>query len=78
MVDKIFASVIRTVVPLLVGIAFAALAKVHLNIDNALLTDAITAGVTTAYYAGVRWLEVAVNHKWGWALGKAGAPQYEA
>jgi len=78
MVDKILTSVIRTAVPALVGVIVAAVAVAGLHLDGAIVTPTITLAVTTAYYAGVRWLEVKVGPKFGWLLGKAGAPQYAA
>ena len=76
MVDKIFASLIRTVVPVIVGVLVAAFAKVGLQLTDDTFTGVITTAVTALYYAGARWLEVKVAPWWGWLSGKAGAPQY--
>lgn len=76
MVDKILASIIRTVVPVVVGVLVAAAAKVGFHLTDDTFTGVITTGVTAIYYAGVRWLEVNVTPKLGWLLGKAGAPKY--
>lgn len=76
--DKIGASVVRTTVPVIVGILLGAALKVGLHIDAAWVTEAVTAGVTAAYYGVARYLEVFVSSKWGWLLGKIGAPQYAA
>jgi len=78
MADKILASVIRTVVPVVVGLLVAGGTRVGLHLTGDTFTAPITAGVTAVYYAGARWLEVHVGPKWGWLLGKAGAPKYPA
>ena len=76
MADKILASVIRTVVPVVVGLLVAGGAKLGFHLTGDTFTAPITAGVTAGYYAGARWLEVHVGPKWGWLLGKVGAPVY--
>jgi len=76
MVDKILPSIIRTVVPAVVGVLVAALAVAGLHLDAVVFTPTITLAVTSGYYAGVRWLEVKFGPKFGWLLGKAGAPKY--
>ena len=78
MVDKILASVIRTVVPVIVGLLVAGLAKFGFHLTDDTFTGVITTAVKGAYYAAARWLEVKVNPAWGWLLGKAGAPKYDA
>ena len=78
MADKILASVIRTVVPVIVGVLVAAFAKFGFHLTEDTFTGVITTGVTAGYYAGLRWLEVNGSPKWGWLLGKAGAPRYPA
>jgi len=78
MVDRIFASITRTVVPAIVGLIVAALLKVGLQVDDTLVTDLVTVTVTGLYYGAVRWLEVNVSPKLGWFIGAPGAPKYEA
>jgi len=76
--DKILASVVRTVVPVVVGLLVVEGAKVGLHFTDDALTSEVTVGVTALYYAGARWLEANVGPRWGWLLGKVGAPQYKA
>lgn len=75
-VDKILASVIRTVVPVIVGLVLSYAVKVGLHLDEAWVTDLVTLAITTAYYSGVRILETRGSAAWGWLLGKASAPKY--
>jgi len=78
MADKILASVIRTVVPVVVGVLVASAAKLGFHLTDDAFTGVITTGVTAVYYAGARWLETHVSPKLGWLLGKSGAPKYVA
>ena len=78
MADKILASVIRTVVPVIVGVLVASAAKVGFHLTDDTFTGVVTTGVTAAYYTIARGLEVYVGPRWGWLLGKAGAPKYVA
>jgi hypothetical protein len=72
-------SVIRTVVPLVVGLLLTQAAK-HLgaDIDEGLATDIVTVVVSSAYYALARLLEENASHWFGLLLGKRGAPTYQA
>lgn len=76
MVDKILASLIRTVVPVIVGLLVSGLAKFGFHLTDDTFTGVITTGVTAVYYVSVRWLEINITPRLGWLLGKAGAPQY--
>jgi len=78
MADKILASIVRTVVPVIVGVLVASAAKVGFHLTDDTFTGVVTTGVTALYYAGTRWLEVNVAPRWGWLLGRVGAPQYKA
>jgi hypothetical protein len=51
------ASVIRTVVPLLVGVVLTYAAKIGLQLDEAAVLPFVTAVVTAAYYAVARIVE---------------------
>lgn len=75
-VDKIGASVVRTVVPIIVGVVVGGGLKVGLHLDSTLLTEVLTTVVGGGYYAVVRYLETRYSVQWGWLLGKIGAPQY--
>jgi len=68
-------SVVRTVVPFLVGYAVSLAARWGFDIDASEVTPIVTVVVGAAYYAGVRYLEQ--NHpEVGKALGKAATPAY--
>ena len=71
-------SLIRTVVPVAVGAILAALAQANLDLDEGLVTEVVTAVCITVYYAIVRLLEEHVSPAWGWLLGVAKVPQYDA
>ncbi len=68
-------SLVRTVVPVIVGAVVSGLAAIGLDVQGDVLTPAITAVVSAAYYAGVRLLE---RRFWraGHLLGTPGAPEY--
>lgn len=72
------ASLVRTVVPLVVGAVVAGLAKVKLNIDQAALEQLVGAAVAAVYYGVVRVAEERVSPAIGWFLGWAKAPKYSA
>lgn len=68
-------SLIRTIVPLLVGTIVAWLASRGISVDQSTLLPAIDAIVVALYYGVVRWAET----QWpraGWLLGVPGAPSY--
>ena len=75
--DSIGTSVIRTVVPLIVGAVGGVAVKVGLHTDDALVSEVATTVVGGVYYAAVRLLESRVNGRFGWLLGHAGAPKYD-
>lgn len=77
----LFDSVVRTVVPYIVGavISWFAMAGIEVDPDlKANLTVAVTAGIGTLYYLAVRLLETYVAPKFGWLLGLAKSPVYLA
>jgi hypothetical protein len=68
-------SVVRTIVPIVVGLVVALAAKAGLHLTSASVTPIIASGVGAAYYAAVRLLE----QKWpalGVLLGSATQPVY--
>lgn len=75
-VDKLGASVVRTVVPYIIGLIVAAAARLGLHVDTPAYEAAIALGVSTLYYAGVRYLETFVKANYGKLLGHVGAPKY--
>ena len=68
-------SLIRTIVPLLVGTLVAWLATRGVNVDQALILPAADAIFTALYYGIVRFFETKFP-KAGWLLGVPGAPSY--
>lgn len=73
------ASLIRTLVPLLVGtiLALALRAGIDLGDWQAPITEGVTLVVSAIYYAVIRWLETVKSSKWGWLLGYPAKPQYD-
>lgn len=69
-------SILRTVVPLVVGFVVTQLARLGIEMDTALVASFVTAVISGVYYAVARWLEQKAS-KWGWLLGKAKAPTYK-
>lgn len=68
------ANIVRTVVPLLVGVIVGQAARIGLDLDPGAVTSIVTVLVGGAYYAGLRWLE----QHWpaaGWLLGRAQTTQ---
>ena len=77
MVNDFVVSVIRTVIPAIVGAAATWLVSVAgVELDTAGLTSALVGAATGLYYALARTLE----RRWprfGWLLGYPKAPQYD-
>lgn len=73
----IFASVIRTGVPLIVGWLIAVPVVAGLDLDAALVSQVVEFVVTMAYYALFRALETRVDGRFGWLLGLAKPPKYD-
>ena len=72
-------SIVRTVVPVIVGILLtqATKAGIHFDEKGTSLTEVVTVVVTSLYYSIARWAE-AIKPKLGWLLGKPSKPQYNA
>lgn len=73
----LFASIVRTVVPIIVGGIAGWAASINLTLDSefgVLASTALTGLFTAIYYAGARLLETYVTPKFGWLLGLAKAP----
>lgn len=75
-VTGIGTSIVRTVVPAVVGLIVAAFARANVDIPPGLLDEAIAGIVTTAYYAVVRLAETHLGPAYGWLLGVAKRPTY--
>lgn len=78
----ILASLVRTAVPLIVGLVVAGFTKLGVPVDDesvALVVNGlVSAGVAAGYYLVARVLEVVASSKFGWLLGYAKAPVYVA
>lgn len=75
----LWASIVRTVVPVVVGYVLALFVKMGFEVGDDLamaVEGVITAVLTGAYYVGVRLLEVYVTPKFGWLLGLAKSPDH--
>lgn len=74
-------SIVRTVVPLVVGLLVALAARwVGVELPEAALTEVVTVFVAGVYYAAVRVLEEHVSPAFGrvlLGLGLGGQPRYE-
>lgn len=73
----LWASIVRTVVPIIVGAVLGFFASANLPLDpdvEGLLTTVVTLLLTTAYYVAVRLFETYVSPKIGWLLGWAKSP----
>lgn len=75
----LFDSIVRSIVPFLVGGAVTWVASLGLEVDpqfEGALTTALTLLFGSIYYIIVRALEVYVAPKFGWLLGLAKSPVY--
>lgn len=73
----LWASVIRTVVPIVVGAVLGWFTAVNIPVDpefEGTLTTLLTAVLTAAYYVAVRLFETYISPKLGWLLGYAKSP----
>lgn len=74
------ASIIRTIVPLIVGVLLAWAAKVGLNLPAGATTEILTVVLTAAYYTASRLIEQvwpqAGRILLSFGLTKAGSPTY--
>jgi hypothetical protein len=77
LVSGVGTSIVRTLVPVVVGSVLAALASVGLDLPEGLVTEVVAAVIITLYYAAVRVLEEHVSPAWGWLLGVAKVPKYD-
>lgn len=77
LVSGVGTSVVRTFVPVLVGLILTGLASVNLDLPEGLVTEVVATTIITLYYAVVRLLEEHVSPAWGWLLGVARVPKYD-
>jgi hypothetical protein len=81
MLAQAIIAIIRTTVPAAVGILAGWLAVHGLNIDPAtqqLLIGGLSTAAVALYYSAVTFLERKVHPAFGWLLGAAKAPTYDA
>lgn len=74
-----YASIVRTVVPLIVAVILGQAARIGLDLDEGAVTSIVTAAAGTLYYALARWIEVnyPAAGRWLLALGLTNAsPAY--
>lgn len=75
--SALWASIVRTLVPIIVGWVVSTLIGVGIDLDpefEVALTGFLTAAFGAVWYIGVRLLETYVTPKLGWLLGYAKAP----
>lgn len=76
----LLASIVRTFVPLLVGVIVAGFTKLGVPVDDdsvaAVVNGFVSLAVALGYYVVARGLEVFASSKFGWLLGYAKAPVY--
>lgn len=75
----ILTSIVRTVVPLVVGAVVAVFARANMTLDESTvnaIAELIGVAVATVYYVVVRFLETKGSPAWGWLLLRARAPEY--
>jgi hypothetical protein len=77
-VSGLGASIVRTIVPLLVGVITSSLLKAGVEIPEGFLDQYLAEIVFTLYYVGVRLLETYVGPAYGKLLGVAKKPTYAA
>lgn len=76
-VAALWASFVRTLVPIIVGAVLGLFASANIQVDpefEKLLTAALTLVFTTLYYVAVRLFETYISPKLGWLLGYAKSP----
>lgn len=79
MAKPLFDSLVRTFVPIIVGLVAALFVTWNIEVDpqfNELLAVSLASFFTFVYYAVARILEVYVKPRFGWLLGLAKAPEY--
>jgi len=76
-VSALWSSIVRTLVPIIVGAVIAFAVAHGITLDDqfeSLLTAALTLGFSGVYYIVIRLLETYVTPKLGWLLGLAKTP----
>lgn len=75
---QLVTSLIRTLVPWVVGYLLALAAKAGLDLPEGLATELVTVALGGVYYLVVRILETRGKAAFGWLLGAPKAPTYDA
>lgn len=73
----LWASIVRTIVPLVVGGVLSLAVAINVPLDpefETLLAALLTALLTALYYVAVRLFETYISPKLGWLLGYAKSP----
>lgn len=74
--EDLLKSVIRTFVPVVVGLIMSGLATINVTLDEPALYGLVDALFVGLYYTVVRFLETK-EKKFGWLLGLPSPPHYE-
>lgn len=75
-VAGLLASILRTIVPVVVGWLILQAVRLGITIDSAWLSGVVQGGITVVFYALVRYAETYGSNAWGWLLGLAKQPVY--
>ncbi|MFJ4480492.1 hypothetical protein [Streptomyces xanthochromogenes] len=75
---NVYASLLRTGVPAAVGWLIAVALRHGIDLDETAVTGVLTPVATVAYYAVFRFAEEHLSPHFGWLLGYARPPKYEA
>ncbi|WP_406200025.1 hypothetical protein OH807_18415 [Kitasatospora sp. NBC_01560] len=75
---NVYLSLVRTGVPALVGWLVALAGRYGLDLDPGAVADVLAPVAGFLYYALFRFAEERISPKFGWLLGYARPPQYEA
>lgn len=73
---NLYASLLRTGIPALVGWLFALSTRYGLELDSTALTGVLTPVCIFVYYAVFRLAEKYLSPRFGWLLGFARPPEY--
>lgn len=77
MIYNLYVSLVRTILPILVGWVGALLAQWGFHIENAVISADLAGLFSIGYYTLFRALEAHAHPGWGWLLGMARPPQYD-
>jgi hypothetical protein len=71
-------SLVRTLAPILAGWLITQALRLGIHLDDTVLVSLLTSWFSAAYYVVLRWAELHVSDRFGWLLGYATPPQYQA